>query len=480
MKYFIRILKLWKDPEGKEWDAGKELEINLEDVAKQAIFDGFAERIEKLTEAKTKDDDTKTIVIDDEAVAKAVKTALDDEDLQKNLARNIHSISVSDKQDEDPFHGFAGDLVKDKYTDDEKTWALGNFAQDVIMAGEGMTRPSERLAKSIERSAKMQEKAAGDGMQAGVQSEAGALIPPAINTMLLDQAAIRATIRPLATKVSLDGNQLTLPQVKDYDRSSSLVYGGVLGYWKGEDAQLSESKPVLEELEMHLHALTVLAYASHQSMRFPSIAMGAYLLPKMADAITFKEEDAFINGNGAGMPMGILDAPGAVSIAIESGQTAAANTIVVDNIDKMEQQLKVSMASSVRWMYNRSELFVYLRQLAREVGTGGQLANLFEFGGFGAETKSNLDGIPIMDLEHMPAAGTVGDLSLVDWSRYLVADDRQGPESAQSMHLKFDYGQTAFRIIKYVDAQPMDSDSYTNHKGSTNDTSPILSIAVRT
>jgi len=477
MKYFIRIVKKWTDPEGKEWDAGKELEINKEDVAKQAIFDGFAERIEKLTEAP-KSDDSKTVVIDDEAVSKAVKTALDDEELQKNLAKNIHSISVHDKQDDDPFHGFAGETVKEKYSDDEKTWALGNFAQAVMSAGEGMVNASKTLKKSIERSLKMQEKAAGDGLQAGVQSEAGALIPPAINTMLLDQAAISATIRPLATKVSLDGNQLTLPQVKDYDRSSSLVHGGVLGYWKSEDDQLSESKPKLEELEMHLHALTVLAYASHQAMRFPTVSMGAYLLPKMADAITFKEEDAFINGNGAGMPMGILAAPGAVEITAESGQTATANTIVVDNIDKMEQRLKVTRSTSVRWMYNRPELFIYLRQLAREVGTGGELAKLFMFGGFGAESRSNLDGIPILDLEHMPAAGTAGDLSLVDWSRYLIADDRRGPESAQSMHLKFDYGQTAFRIIKYVDAQPMDSSAFTRHKGS-NTVSPILRIATR-
>jgi len=46
------------------------------------------------------------------------------------------------------------------------------------------------------------------------------------------------------------------------------------------------------------------------------------------------------------------------------------------------------------------------------------------------------------------------------------------------MHLKFDYDQMAFRIVKYVDGQPANSTYFTRQKGS-NTLASIMTIATR-
>jgi hypothetical protein len=46
------------------------------------------------------------------------------------------------------------------------------------------------------------------------------------------------------------------------------------------------------------------------------------------------------------------------------------------------------------------------------------------------------------------------------------------------MHLKFDYGQECFRIIKYVDGQSLNTAVYTPHRG-TNTTAGIVTLGAR-
>lgn len=482
MKFLLKLLKDWTDPNGKVWKTGTVIEIDNKQVAGDLVMDKTAEVV-KAEDHVAVTDGGMTVKAIEDAVGKAVEAKL--KDLPANTAKEIHSIETKDLSDEDPSHGFLPAHQGREHTKEEKTYGLGVFAAEVYAAGPDMVRPSPRLQKSIERSrervkkaqdAGLVEKTAGTGLQVGSETDIGAVIPPELNTMLLQQAAISATIRPLCSSISLISNTVDLAQVKDYDRSASLVCGGLLGYWKAEDAQLSESKPKMENIELKLNALTILAYASHQTMRFSPISIGSYLLPKMGDAITFKEEDAFINGGGAGMPQGILKANATVSIAIESGQAIATKCIVTENIDKMEARLKVQRAGAVRWMYSRPDLHVWLRSLVRAVGIGGVPAALYDWKGIAG--GGVLDGIPLLDCEHMPAAGAVGDLSLVDWSYYLIADERSGVEVAESMHLKFDYGQTCFRMIRYMDGQMTQSTYTTRHK-TTATVAPIVTIAVR-
>ena len=142
----------------------------------------------------------------------------------------------------------------------------------------------------------------------------------------------------------------------------------------------------------------------------------------------------------------------------------------------MYQRLHVEKWGAVRFLYNRVDAFFWLSKLTLDVGTGGSAAGLIQR----VPGKPDMDllGIPLVDNEHCQALGTVGDIILTDLSQYVIADDRRGPEVASSIHLKFDYAQTAYRIMKYLDGQPRYKKTFTR-QNATNTAASVMCIATR-
>lgn len=48
-----------------------------------------------------------------------------------------------------------------------------------------------------------------------------------------------------------------------------------------------------------------------------------------------------------------------------------------------------------------------------------------------------------------------------------------------SIHLRFDYGETAFRFMFEIDGQPWIAEPLTPFKGSANTLSPFVTLATR-
>lgn len=492
-KFILKLLKNWTDPSGKTWDAGQIVEIEAHTAEEKAavadlINDGIAEKANKVIAFKA------SAANDDGSpdIANIVKAAVDgvvkDKTFADNVAQKVHAISTKDLSDDDPTHGYLPPHADGrKHTRPEIEHGLGLFAMDVAKAYARGGRTPERLQKCIERSEALiksaladgliDAKAAGTGLTIGDGESAGALLPPEFNTALLDEAMTVASIRPRATKIPCSLAGIEFPKPKNYDHSSSTIFGGIRAYWLAENASLTESAPKFENLKFSPSGLAALAYASDKTMRAaPPAFFGGWLLPKLGMGITFAEERAFIHGTGAGQPMGLMNAPCKIAIAKESGQTAG--TVVVANIDKMIARLYIERMAACAFLYNRPELYTQLIALVRAIGTGGELARVFQRGNVQTGESATLDGFPIIDTEFCEAAGTEGDLIFADFSQYVIADDRSGAQFAQSMHLKFDYAQEAFRILKYVDGGPINSTYFTRNKGTTT-TSSILTIAVR-
>lgn len=466
MKYLIKLLKDWKVGD-KTYTADMTIEVE-KDVAAGLVLDGIGTRVEKA------DDNS-----DAERIEKAVKSALDKhgDEIADKAAAKIHAIQTKDLSDEDPFHGFLpgynGSKDGHEVSKDRKLFAFGNFAKAVHDAGPNLSNAGDVLKKSVQRSKDMVQKAAGTGMVVSQDDSAGALIPPELSNMLMGMSDETAVIEPKCARLSIATNRIELPHPIDYTRSGGLVHGGVVAYFKGEDAQLTESRPKMEDIAVNLHALTVLAYASDQSIKFSAIDMGSYLMPRMAAGLTFKKEQKFLHGTGSGMPLGILNAKSIVEVAKATNQTAA--TIVWQNITDMEQRLKVENGASVMWLYNRNSSLSALRRMFLAAGTGGITQPAFQGNPF--SNNATLDSVPISHTEHCEAIGTVGDIILSDFSQYLVVTHKSGIEVASSIHLKFDYLQTAWRMVTYIGGQPIPSKVYTSAKSIT--TAPVITLAVR-
>jgi HK97 family phage major capsid protein len=479
-EFILKLLKDWSDPSGQSFKAGEIISLDKKDaeLVSQMLLEDIAEKssAEALAAVKVKEpEDIKGMV--KSVVAEAIK------DMPTKAAKELHNIQVKDCADNDLSWGYLPATAGRKHTKDEIIFGLSQFAKDVYAAERSGVTP-DRLIKSRERHSEMIQKAIKDGhidkaasssgMVVDIDSDGGFTVPPEFSMMLLEMQTEAAIVRPRASKMTLGSDTIELPQWKNYDHSSNTIYGGVQAYFKGENATLTESKPTLEEVKLTLNALTTLAYASHKLITFSPQAVGSYLVPAMTDAIAWKEDDKFLNGNGAGMPLGCLVAPCTVEQAKVSGQ--AADTVVTENILDMYSRLRRRSNASVAWVYNQPELFTALSLLTIDVGTGGAPAGLVKQ--VPGVPQQNMLGYPLLDSEHIAAKGDKGDINLCDFSEYIVADQSKGPEVAQSMHLKFDAGQEAFRIIKYVDGQPRYSSAFTRHVGS-NTTSPFVTLAER-
>lgn len=318
--------------------------------------------------------------------------------------------------------------------------------------------------------------AAGDGLNQTIAHEGGVLVPPAFSTQIWD--GVRQQSMSLLDMVDLmtidPGNEsMTFPAIDETSRANGSRWGGLQGYWKAELTQMSESKPKLREVEFKPHELYVFAYIADKLLRNAPIALESWLRDKAIDEINFKIGDAIINGTGVGMPTGIIGNAATVSQAKETGQAAA--TIVTDNLRKMYNRLQAGLRTGAVWLVNQ-DAESEMQTLEFPVGTGG-LPVFLPAGGLSESPLSRLYGLPIIPVEYCAALGTVGDVILTNL-RFYGAAVKGAVDGQASMHLKFDYAQTAFRFIWEMDGQPWTQSTFTPYKGSTT-RAPFVTLDTR-
>lgn len=186
-------------------------------------------------------------------------------------------------------------------------------------------------------------------------------------------------------------------------------------------------------------------------------------------AMGFFLDRAFLAGNGADTPLGVFNSPATISVAKEGGQTAA--TINYTNIVKMFARMLPSSLERSVWVCN-STAIPQLLQLSMTVGTGGShIPVLSESGG-----KFTMLTRPVIFTEKVPTLGTVGDISLLDLSQYIIGM-RAEFSLAKSMHAGFQSDTSYYRGIIRVDGIPKLSAPVTPLNGDT--LSPFVTLATR-
>jgi HK97 family phage major capsid protein len=173
----------------------------------------------------------------------------------------------------------------------------------------------------------------------------------------------------------------------------------------------------------------------------------------MLAAISYFYDYYFLQGDGAGQPLGVLNDPSLIVVAKESGQ--AANTILYPNVVKMFARLHPACLSSAVWIANSTTIpqLLAMQNIVKNVaGTenvGGSAVAVVTQNGDG--TLSMLTR-PIIFTEKLPVLSSQGDLLLADLSQYAVGM-RRGAALEKSMHAGFTTDQTYFRVITRLDGQ---------------------------
>lgn len=297
---------------------------------------------------------------------------------------------------------------------------------------------------------------AATGGSQGVPSDGGFLVPPTFGNEIWDGLRSEPdNLLGMTDQFTVDGESLSFPANAETDRSNGILYGGVQANWLAEAAQISNTKPKFRRIKLEPQELAVLIYETDKLIRNSPTALEQFLSRAASAAINFNVGDAIINGDGSGKPLGILNSSALVSVAKESGQ--AADTVVFNNIVKMYARMHAVRRGNAVWLINQ-DIEPQLWNLTQEGSSSSTPvflpAGAGQFGGAAGAPLATLLGRPIMPTEHCQTLGDVGDIILTDLSAYATGTRGGGVRADTSIHLRFDFAETAFRFMFEVDGKP--------------------------
>jgi HK97 family phage major capsid protein len=272
--------------------------------------------------------------------------------------------------------------------------------------------------------------------------------------------------------ISSGSNGIKIPAVDESSRATGSRWGGVQSYWVGEGDGANQTKPKFRLIELDLKKLMSIMYVSDELLQDQS-ALETIASQAFSEEIMFMTEDAIFEGDGVGKPMGIMKAPCLVTVPKDNAQAAA--TLSLNNVVTMWSRMWLRSRKNAAWYINQ-DVEPQLYQLAQAVGTGG-LPMFLPAGGLNAAPYASLFGRPLIPTEYSSALGTLGDITLADFSQYVLADKR-GMQAATSMHVRFLTDEMTFRFTYRVDGEPLWNSALTPFKGSATK-SPFVALAAR-
>lgn len=323
----------------------------------------------------------------------------------------------------------AGYVAPDSETDHAETKSFGDW---LLAVKNNNTKRLKEVYKS--------QKALAEGSG----TSGGYLVPEEFQARLMAIADANGIIRPRASVIPVGSESGVLPALDiSQDLSSTTgataFAGGVVASWGAEAASLTATEPKFNLVKWNIHKLQGYTQASNELVADSAIGIEALLTALFGRAVASMEDYAFINGTGAGEPLGILKSGAAIGVT-----TTTNDQFKIEDAMKMYGQFQ-SVGGSPVWILNPAltvDLYSYF-----SVSTGGT-----DFIQPREGVPMSLLGFPILFSEHMPAANT-DDAMLVDLAAYLVLD-RAGMAIAYSEHAAFTTDQATWRFTKRLDGQP--------------------------
>ena len=349
--------------------------------------------------------------------------------------------------------------------------SIGHFAYDMYKAGR---HGNGEVSSTFQRWKSMQlDQKSPSGMFEQSDPDGGDLIPRQFSNQVYERMMTMNDILRLLSPVTLTGNSLDWPCTKEDSRVDGQRGGGILGYWEGEASQYVPSKSRLRTIALKLHKLTVLTFVTDELINDSAVALQSFMLKYPPREINFKINDAVINGNGNGIPQGIMKSNSLITVPAVAGQ--GSNTIIYQNIQAMYSRVIAGQRGSMVWLYNQ-DAEAALSLMYMPTGTAAGVAI---FTPNQAGTGFDLKGRPALVMEQCQSIGTAGDIIAFAPEGYVSAT-KGGIETFMSMHLRFDYDEMAFKWRFRFDAQPYDNVALTPYKGSTTVSSMLVLNSTRT
>ena len=353
----------------------------------------------------------------------------------------------------------------------------GDFFKAVAVAGQGHGEDIRlRSLRSEDGYAVRAYKAQPTGAGEEIPSRGGFLVDQAVQPGILERMYQDGEVlnRVSWIDVGPNSNGIVVKAVDETSRAAGARWGGVRGYWVAEAGSITASYPKFREMNLRLNKVAALCYATDELIS-DSPALESWLMRTVPYELRFKVEDAFINGDGAGKPKGVLNDSG-IYFSVTAETSQAATTLLYENVLKMWAACWAPSRRNAVWYINQ-DIEPQLHTMSLAIGTAGVPVYL-PAGGASGQPYGTLFGRPVVPIEHCPTLGTVGDILLADMSQY-QAIRKGGVQSASSIHVNFTTDELLFRFIYRVDGQPTWNAALTPFKVAANTVSPFIALATR-
>jgi len=366
-------------------------------------------------------------------------------------AVNMISITSNEAKKNDPKRGFRNHL---------------DFFNAVILAGMNGMRPDKMDARLVP----LFNTVGSDEARVGSNPDGGFLTPPAFLPGLLTSNPNEIQVDTgLYTRKIPMGSRVVYVNARVDKNHTSSVSGGFQIYRRAETDTVTATKQTFEQIKLEANSLMGLSYASEEILATSPQSFSALIQTGFGDEKTSKGNYERIWGSGVGEYCGIMNSAAKIAVAKVGSQTAT----TINGTNLVAMRARAWRYGSSLWMANHDTL---PQLMSCHIALTNGSVPLFAPGN-GTDKPDTLFGRPIIFDENMATLGQEGDIALINWNEYLEGT-LGGTSFDESIHVRFIYGERAFRFTVYNDGQPWWRTALTPKKSATT-LSPFVTLAVR-
>jgi len=245
-------------------------------------------------------------------------------------------------------------------------------------------------------------------LQEGVDADGGYLVPDEYDHRLIDVLEQENIMRGLATKITTSG-----------EHKINIAATKPAAAWIEEGGALTFGDATFDQILLDAHKLHVAIKITEELLYDNAFNLEGYIITEFGKALANAEEDAFLNGDGKGKPLGLFAEEGGGTIA-----KTLTDSIKGDDIIDLVYALKRPYRKNASFIINDKNLAI-IRQLKDNNG-----AYLWQ-PSYQAGEPDKLFGYNIHTSAYVPETG----IAFGDYKYYNIGD--RGTRSFQELRELF-------------------------------------------
>lgn len=263
-------------------------------------------------------------------------------------------------------------------------------------------RASDEYKKGILEALRSNFRVVSNVLQEGVDTAGGYLVLEEYDSRLIDGLTSENIMRTLATTITTSG-----------EHKINIAGSKPAASWIEEGGELSFGDATFEQILLDAHKLHVAIKVTDELLYDNAFNLENYIIDQFTKALANAEEDAFLNGDGVGKPLGIFATNGGGQVAITTNTQSA---ITADDVVNLIYALKRPYRKNAKFIMNDQTISL-LRKLKDNNGAYMWQPALV------AGEPDRLLGYPVYTSEFVPTVKAGAPvIAFGDFSYYNIGD----------------------------------------------------------